>query len=102
VVTEQNELSNSIRELSKAVSFLLLEDKEQQYEKNPTNYQNQASNFQPMQQNIGNNTRLPFKLFINYTKQPNRPFTANLFGRHSQRTGNNICKLYRNNLRSKI
>ncbi len=31
VVTEQNELSNSVRELSKAVNFLLLKDEKQQY-----------------------------------------------------------------------
>ena len=34
VVTEQNELSNSVRELSKAVNFLLLKDEKQQYKKN--------------------------------------------------------------------
>ena len=79
MVIEQNELSNCVRELSSAVSFLLLKDKEQLYEKNATNYQNQASNFQPMQQNIGNNTRLPFKPFINYTKEPNPPFYSKHF-----------------------
>ena len=34
VVTEQNELSNSVRELSEAVNFLLLKDEKQQYKKN--------------------------------------------------------------------
>nr|CAH0100139.1 unnamed protein product [Daphnia galeata] len=73
VVTEQNELSNSVRELSKAVNFLLLKDEKQQYTKKPMNYQNQVKNFQPAQ-NIGNSPRLPFKPFINNNTQPNQPF----------------------------
>ena len=73
VVTEQNELSNSVRELSKAVNFLLLKDEKQQYTKKPMNYQNQVTNFQPAQ-NIGNSPRLPFKPFINNNTQPYQPF----------------------------
>ncbi len=49
VVTEQNELSNSVRELSKGVNFFFLKDEKQQYKKTPINYQNQVTNFQSAQ-----------------------------------------------------